>query len=300
MVSAVRLNSMNFTGARAFGPALAGIVLATLGAGAAFLANGISFAIVIGALLLIAPRPIGDVGEHTSVLAHFREGLRYVRARQVMVLSSLAALACSVFGVAIVQLAEPIARNIFDAGAGKYGLMVSAYGVGAVIGSLFAVTKGDVIRRSTLTFVGLSVFVVGVVALGVIPAFAGAVALFSVLGIAQVLCNVSCQTAVQVNVDEPYRGRVMSIYVLSFFAGTPIGALLGGVTAQLIGLRETIVLFGVLFGVCVVALALRYQRYRPLDESLPSIHDSHVVAPGNLPLGTDLDTPAHLVVEPLE
>jgi MFS family permease len=300
MVSAVRLNSMNFTGARAFGPALAGIVLATLGAGAAFLANGISFAIVIGALLLIAPRPIGDVGEPSSVLAHFREGLRYVRARQVMVLSSLAALACSVFGVAIVQLAEPIARNVFDAGAGKYGLMVSAYGVGAVIGSLFAVTKGDVIRRSTLTFVGLAVFVVGILALGVIPAFTGAVALFSVLGIAQVLCNVSCQTAVQVNVEEPYRGRVMSIYVLSFFAGTPIGALLGGITAQLIGLQETIVLFGVLFGVCVVALALRYQRFRPLDASLPSIHDSHVVAPGNLPLGTDLDTPAHLVIEPLE
>lgn len=300
MLSAVRLNSMNFTGARAFGPALAGIVLATLGAGAAFLANGLSFAIVIGALLLIAPRPVGDVGEHGSVLAHFRDGLRYVRARQVMVLASLAAAACSVFGVAIVQLAEPIARRIFDAGAGKYGMMVTAYGVGAVIGSLFAVTRGDAIRRSTLTFAGLALFVVGVVVLGVIPAFGAAVGLFAVLGIAQVLCNVSCQTAVQVNVDEPYRGRVMSIYVLSFFAGTPIGALLAGVTAQVIGLRETIVLFGVLFGVCVLALALRYQRFRPLDGSLPTIHDSHVVAPSDLPLGTDLDTPAHMVVEPLE
>jgi predicted MFS family arabinose efflux permease len=136
--------------------------------------------------------------------------------------------------------------------------------------------------------------------LGVIPAFGAAVGMFAVLGIAQVLCNVSCQTAVQVNVDEPYRGRVMSIYVLSFFAGTPIGALLAGVTAQLIGLRETIVLFGALFALSVLFLALRYQRYRPLDASLPSIHDSHVVAPGNLPLGTDLDTPAHLVIEPLE
>jgi MFS family permease len=300
MLSAVRLNSMNFTGARAFGPALAGLVLATLGAGAAFLANGISFAIVIGALLLIAPRPVGDFGEHTSVLAHFRDGLSYLRARRVMVLASLAAAACSIFGVAIVQLAEPIARNIFHAGAGKYGVMVSVYGIGAVIGSLFAVTRGDAIRRSTLTVVGLALFAAGVIVLGVVPAFGAAVGLFAVLGIAQVLCNVSCQTAIQVNVDEQYRARVMSIYILGFFAGTPIGALLAGVTAQLIGLREMIVVFGALFAVCVVVLGIAYQWYKPLDRSLPSIHDSHVVAPDDLPLGTDVDTPAHLVVEPLE
>ena len=300
MLSAVRLNSMNFTGARAFGPALAGLVLATMGAGAAFLANGISFAIVIGALLLIAPRPVGGNDGNTKVFEHFREGLRYLRARRVMVLATLAAAACSVFGIAIIQLAEPIARNIFDAGAGRYGLMVSAYGVGAVIGSLFAVTKGDAIRRSTLTVVGLVIFAGGIVVLGVVPVFGAAIGLFAVLGIAQVLCNVSCQTAVQVNVEEGFRARVMSIYVLGFFAGTPIGALLAGVLAQLVGLREMIMVFGAVFALCIVALGLLYRWYKPLDESLPSIHDSHVVAPDNLPLGTDLDTPGHLVIEPLE
>jgi MFS family permease len=300
MLSAVRLNSMNFTGARAFGPALAGLVLATLGAGAAFLANGISFAIVIGALLLIAARPVGDVGDHNSVFEHFREGWRYLRARRVMVLATLSAAACSVFGIAIVQLAEPIARNIFDAGAGRYGIMVSAYGVGAVIGSLFAVTKGDSIRRSTLTIVGLVIFAGGIVVLGVVPVFGAAIGLFAVLGVAQVLCNVSCQTAVQVNVEESYRARVMSIYVLGFFAGTPIGALLAGVLAQVVGLREMIIVFGAVFGLCILGLGLRYRWYKPLDGSLPSIHDSHVVAPDNLPLGTDLDTSGHLVIEPLE
>ena len=53
-----------------------------------------------------------------------------------------------------------------------------------------------------------------------------------------------------------------------------------------------IVAFGILFAVCIVALGIRYRWYQPLDESLPSIHDSHVVAPDNLPLGTDLDTPS--------
>ena len=61
MISAVRLNGMQFTGARAFGPALAGLVLAQFGPGTAFLANALSFLLVIGALLMIAPRPVGAV-----------------------------------------------------------------------------------------------------------------------------------------------------------------------------------------------------------------------------------------------
>jgi MFS family permease len=300
MVSAVRLNAMNFTGARAVGPALAGLVLATLGAGAAFLANASSFAIVIGALLLIANRPVAHTGPHASVFAHFTEGFRYLRARQVMVLASFSALITSFFGVAVVQLAEPIARNMFDAGAGRYGVMVALYGVGAVLGALFAVARGDHILRSVMTAVGLGMFVIGLLVLGALTAFAAAVAVFALLGVSQVLCNVSCQTAVQVNVDESYRARVMSIYILGFFAGTPIGALVAGFAAQAVGLRETIIVFGVLFGCSAAMLAWRFRGYRPLDESLPSVHDPHVATAGDLPLGTDVDTPAHLVIEPLE
>jgi MFS family permease len=71
MVSAVRLNAMQFTGARAFGPALAGLVLAQFGPGTAFLANALSFLLVIGALLLIAARPMAKVADAGSVLAQF-------------------------------------------------------------------------------------------------------------------------------------------------------------------------------------------------------------------------------------
>jgi MFS family permease len=300
MLSAIRLNSMNFTGARAFGPALGGLVLATLGAGAAFLGNAISFLLVIAALLLIAPRPVGDAGEHTTVVAHFRDGLRYLRARRVLVLAVLAAATSSFFGVAIVQLAEPIARNLFDAGAGKYGLMVAAYGTGAVIGSVFAVTRGDAILRSTLTICGLIMFVVALLVLGIAPVFGAAVALFAVMGSAQVVGNVSCQTAVQVNVDEQYRGRAMSIYVMAFFACTPVGALLAGVAAQVIGLRVTILIAGALFGVTLVVLSWRYDRLKPLDESLPAIHEAHAAPPAFRPVASDLDTAGHLVVEPLQ
>jgi MFS family permease len=281
MLSAVRLNSTNYTAARALGPAIAGLVLATLGAGAAFLANAVSFAVVIGALLLIANRPITHSSVHATVLAHFYEGFRYLRARQVMVVASLSALMTAFFGLGVTQLAEPMARHMFHAGADGYGLMVGMYGVGAVLGSLFAVTRGDYILRSSLTIIGLVIFVGGLVVLGGLSALTGAVVVFTMLGIAHVLANLSCQTAVQVNVEESYRARVLAIYLLGFFFGAPIGPLLAGVAAQVVGLRETVVAFGVAYGICAVLLGWRFRRYRPRDEIVPALRDAHIVASGD-------------------
>ncbi len=79
---------------------------------------------------------------------------------------------------------------------------------------------------------------------------------------------VSCQTALQVNVDEHYRGRVLSIYVMCFFAGTPIGALVGGIVAEFVGLRATIVGSAVLLAGCIGLTLLRYPGLRVLDESM--------------------------------
>ena len=114
------------------------------------------------------------------------------------------------------------------------------------------------------------------------------------IGLAQSFAMVACQTAVQVNVDEHYRGRVLSVYVMSFFAGTPIGALVGGILASFIGLRETIVVSAALLAVAVIVTMLRYPWFRVLDETRMGF-DGHLEQSG-----ADLDTPAHLIVEPLE
>jgi MFS family permease len=300
MVSAVRLNGMQFTGARAFGPALAGLVLAQFGPGTAFMANALSFLVVIGALLMIAPRPVGGVTAVGSVLAHFRDGLRYVRKRAVLVVAVLGALFSSLLGVSMIQLAEPFARQILHEGAGKYGLLVAAYGAGAITGSVITVARGDAVRRSTLTLLGFAVFVAAEVTFGLAPEYALALVGLFGIGLAQVFAMVSCQTAVQLNVDEHYRGRVLSIYVMCFFAGTPVGALVGGIAAEWIGLRATIVVSAVLLAGCIGVALLRYPGFRVLDENrlgfdgtaprdgAPEVH------------GADLDTAAHLIVEPLD
>jgi MFS family permease len=276
LISAVRLNSVSYTGARAIGPAIAGLVLATFGAGAAFLANAASFAVVIATLLLIANRPVTPSSTGSSVLSHFREGWQYLRAREAIVVASLAGGMTAFFGLGATQLAEPMARNMFHTGAGAYGVMIGAYGFGAILGTLFTITRGDGIPRSTMTIAGIAIFVVGLVVLGTLSSFAWALVVFTALGVAHALANLSTQTAVQVTVDESYRARVMAIFMLSFFVGTPIGALVGGVAAQVVGLRETVIAFGVLFGVCAVILGWRCARYRPLDESRPLVLDPTV------------------------
>jgi MFS family permease len=281
LVSAVRLNAMQFTGARAFGPALAGLVLAQFGPGTAFLANALSFLLVIGALLLIAARPITKAADAGGVVAQFRDGLRYIRKRAVLLVSVLGALFASLLGVSMIQLAEPFARQVLHEGAGKYGLLVAGYGAGAITGAVITVVRGDVLRRSTLTVVGFAIFIVAEVTFGLAPVYALALAGMFGIGLAQSLAMVACQTAVQVNVDEHYRGRVLSVYVMSFFAGTPIGALVGGIAASFIGLRATVVGSAALLAIVIVLLMARYPWFRVLDESRVGfdghLEDDHLV-----------------------
>ena len=300
LISAVRLNGMQFTGARAFGPALAGLVLAQFGPGTAFLANALSFLVVIGALLMIAARPVARMAAAGSVFAHFRDGLRYVRQRAVLIVAVLGALFSSLFGVSMIQLAEPFARQVLHEGAGKYGLLVAGYGAGAIVGSIVTVARGDAVRRSTLTLVGFAIFVAAEVTFGLAPVYALALVGLFGIGLAQVFAMVSCQTAVQVNVDEHYRGRVLSIYVMCFFAGTPVGALIGGIAAEWIGLRATVVGSAVLLAGTISLTLQRYPGFRVLDESRLGFDETVERAGAPDVHGADLDTAAHLIVEPLE
>ena len=296
LLSAVRVNSMQFTAARAFGPALAGLVLATLGASWAFGANAISYLCVIGALFFISPKPPLHPDTSSRVLAHFREGVRYVRQRAVLFIAMLMVILIALFGVAIVQLVEPIARHVFHVGAGKYGLMTGAYGLGAVIGGVFMVAFGDTFRRSRLAIVGLALMAVGVICLGATRVYGVALAALLAMGLAQVLCMVSCNTAIQLNVDENYRGRASSIFTMSFFAAGPIGALVAGIVGDLLNLRVTVVAAGVVLACCLVFALFRFHGLRPLDES-PPVSDETPVMATRLPPPTDLDSAAHLAVE---
>jgi MFS family permease len=219
-----------------------------------------------------------------------------VRQRAVLYIAMLMVMLIALLGVAIVQLVEPIARHVFHVGPGKYGLMTGAYGLGAVIGGVFMVAFGDTFRRSRLAITGLALMAAGVVFLGATQVYEVTLAALLAMGLAQVLCMVSCNTAIQLNVDENFRGRVSSIFTMSFFAAGPIGALVAGIVGDLLDLRVTVVAAGVLLATCLVLALARFRALRPLDES-PPMSDETLVAATELPPPTDLDSAAHLAVE---
>ena len=178
--------------------------------------------------------------------------------------------------------------------------MSAAYGLGAVIGGVFTVAFGDTFRRSRLAFIGLALMAAGDLVLGVAPEYGLALVALLGMGLAQVLCMVSCNTAIQVNVDEAFRGRASSMFTMSFFAAAPIGALVGGIVGDLLNLRITVVAAAALLAVCTVIAMIRFGRLRMLDEAMPVFDEDGESHRQLGPPPTDLDTAGHLVVEAVD
>jgi MFS family permease len=268
LLHAVRVNSMQFVAGRAFGPALAGLVLQLYGAGTAFLLNAISFLLVLAALVAIHPRAVELDSKAGKVLAHFKEALTYVRARPAIYLPVLTITAVSFFGSSMVQIVPAFAKDVFDVGKGAYGFLVAAFGIGAVAGSLVVAFWADRYLRSRVAVIGILMFAAGELLFGGAPGYAVGVAGMVVMGTAYVLIATALNTSIQARVDEVHRGRAVSIYLMGLLAGVPLGALLQGFLASLIGLRATIIGSAVLLAMCAVVGIVRFSWFRPLDEAL--------------------------------
>jgi MFS family permease len=272
LVDAVRLNSMQFMGARAVGPAVAGIVLQTAGASAAFFVNAITFLLVLGALFLVHPRSQGFSEDDTGTLVHLREGWRVVRARTALALPILMIGMVSLLGTSVIQLAPAMAKDEFHVGRGAYGLLVAAFGGGAITGSVAIALIADRFRRSFTATVGGFGLSLGVIGLGVAPKYAFGVAAMYVMGLTYLFLATSLNTSVQARVEDEYRARVMAIYLSSLLLGVPLGALIEGKLASITDLRVVIVGAGVVLGAFIAYVWARYHRLAPLDEDLIPMH----------------------------
>jgi len=268
LVDAVRLNSMQFMGARAFGPAIAGIVLQTAGASTAFLLNAVSFFLVLAALLFVHPRPQVYSADERGVFVHLREDWQVIRARTSLSLPIVMIGVVSLLGTSVIQLAPAMAKEMFGVGRGAYGMLVAAFGIGAVTGSVLIAVIADRLNRSLVACVGIVGLSLGVVGLGLAPVYGVAVVAMYAMGLTYLLLATSLNTGIQARVEDEYRGRVMAIYLSSLLLGVPLGALIQGQVAEMASLRSVIVGSGVLLLAYAVVTMVRFPRLRPLDESL--------------------------------
>ena len=277
MLQAVRLNSVQFTLARAIGPALGGLVVRFGGIGAAILCNAVTYLLVIATLLVVHPRVTLMSSRLQGVMAGLIQGARYMWQRRPLRLAVLLALAASTFGQSLQYIASALSERLFNHSSDGNAGLLTALGVGALFSSGFTVRMGDRLRRSTQALVSIALFIVSITLLAVTHSYQlGQVAYF-LAGVAHLQMAVALNTLIQGTVPEEYRGRAMSFYLLGILAGIPLGSQLLGSLGDAFGFRQTLVLDAAAFAAVLVALLVS-GWWRDLDATPGQIQDRHDAA----------------------
>ncbi|MEA3019588.1 MAG: hypothetical protein QOI47_1112, partial [Actinomycetota bacterium] len=239
LLNAVALNSAQFNAARAIGPAIAGIVLATLGPAWGFFLNAVSFGTVIIALLLMHTVDVVRERPEGNVRRQFAEGLAYVRSqREIVLCISMLALVAGL-GMPVSQLMPVYAADVFHVGKQGYGLLASALGVGGIIATPIVGGWGSAVRKSRLVLGTIVVYALALLGFAHAPGMVIAVIAVGLAGACFLTIASTLNTTVQLLVDERLRGRTMAIYVMAFTAAYPIGSLIQGWTSDQVGVQAT-------------------------------------------------------------
>jgi MFS family permease len=226
VVNAVSLNSVLVHSARLVGPALAGILIATVGLEPCFALNALSFVAMIVALWGMEPAELRSAPPVDREPGAVRAGLRYVmRTPELAVPLGLMALV-GTLGLNFQAILPLLARFSFDGGSSTYAALVSAMGVGSVVGALVTGahgrTDGRLIAGAALAFGGLALLA------ALMPSLALEIPVLALLGGSAVTFAAAINSSLQLAVEPQMRGRVMALYSVVFLGTTPIGAPLAG------------------------------------------------------------------------
>ena len=258
-VNAQALNATVHNAGRLIGPAIAGLLIASVGVGAAFVVNAVSFVAVLIGLLRMDGRTLRRAPPVERRKGQAREGLRYVLAspdlRAVLLLVGIVALFGQNFRVVLPLLAQ----STFDGGAEVYGYLTAALGLGAVLGALVSAS------RETATSWGLllSCLAFGAVnlAAAAAPTLTVAYAAMVAIGFANIVFNTLARTVLQLGSNPSMHGRVLALHGLVFLGSTPFGGPLLGWICELFGARAGLLVAG---GTALVAGLALLPRLRAL------------------------------------
>lgn len=262
LLNAIALNSSMVNGARIVGPAIAGVVVAAIGEGWCFFANGVSFVAVISGLLAMrgfAPRP---ARQRSSALAETAEGFRFV-ARNPPVLAVLLLLgAVSLLGMPYAVLMPVFANEILGGGARTLGLLMGSSGIGALAAALALAQRRELKGLGRWVMLGSLGFGAALIAFAWSRTFALSAALLAFAGFAMMIQMAGSNTLVQTMTPDALRGRVMAVYSMMFMGMAPLGALAAGAAAGLIGPAATVAAGGAICMVAGVAFGVRLPSLR--------------------------------------
>jgi len=243
LINAIALNSSMFNGARVVGPAIAGLLVASIGEGWCFFLNGVSYIAVIVGLLLM--RVTWQRGKFSgSPLENIVEGFQYVRSTQPIRLLLLLLGLVSLVGMPYAVLMPIFADRILHRGANGLGILMGSTGVGALVGALTLAFKRGLKGLGSWVLLSSAGFGASLILFGISKNFWLSVALLVPVGYCMMVQMASSNTLIQSMVPDRLRGRVMSVYSMMFMGMAPIGALAAGVVAHHLGGPLTVAIGG--------------------------------------------------------
>ncbi len=262
--NAIALNSMMFNTAMVVGPAVGGLAYALFGPGWCFAINGLSFVAVIASLLSMRLPAWAPQEKRNGFLTEIRAGLRAVVAdRRIFAIICLSC-AANLFGMAFATLMPAWAVEVLGGDAGTNGFLQSARGLGALLAALSIAALSHRRFKGRAMIIGSILFPILVMLFSLTRALPLSLAALCMVGAANILMGNLANALIQTLTPDALRGRVMAVYMLAFFGFMPLGALLAGATATVIGVPLTVGISALIMLICSGVIAVSVPALRRL------------------------------------
>lgn len=264
LLNAIALNSVAFNSSRIIGPALAGILVATIGMSGCFYINGISFFAVIIALFLIRINTASKTDKNHSALKDLKDGLKFVKNNRLILILITMVGFLSLFGISYVILMPIFARDILNVGVKGLGFLMSSAGCGALMAALVLASLGDFKYKGKFLILSSLIFSISLIIFSLSKVYLFSLIALALMGGSSVTAIALINTLLQTMVNNEFRGRVMSVFMFIFAGLMPFGNLIGGSLAQAWGVSSAIMISGIICTVFFIIINMLYPDIRKI------------------------------------
>lgn len=266
MANAIAMNSAGQNATRIVGPSLAGVLISAVGTAICFVAQAIGFIWAFIMSFQLRVPPAVQTGARASVRENITDGLSYIRGSStlsgLMVMAAIPILLAQPY----IQMMPVFARDVLDAGSAGLGLLMAANGAGALVGVLLYGAYGHRIRQQGLFQIATAAgFGVLLAMFAVSPWFSLSLLLVALTGAVSSVYMAANNTIIQLTVDDAYRGRVMSVYMMTW-GMMPFGTLPMGILAGVFGAPLAVAGQALFSSLVVIFVAYRLPRLRALEQ----------------------------------
>lgn len=261
--NAIALNSTLINSARFIGPMLGGFLIHWVGEGMCFLINGVSFLAIVLALHSMRVTPMNLGRKHGSILMELEQGIRYAFGNTTMRHLLLLVITASFVGLPFQVFLPVFARDILGGGSQTLGLLTGAVGAGALLGAIFLASLKGIKHLPRIILATITTFSIGLMGFSLSPNIYLSISLLFVTGFGMIVLFASTNTFLQTMVNDEVRGRVMSLYGMSFLGFTPLGSLLLGYITSFISVPMTVLTAGAL---CLAVSVIFFRKIGSIKE----------------------------------